>query len=378
MPIPCQRHLFDIPDDVTYLNCAYISPSLRSVTQAGREGVHRKAQPWRITAPAFFDESERARALFARISGATADDIAIIPAVSYGVAVAARNLETPSGSNIVVLAEQFPSNYYAWYELSRERGAQLVTVRHPPDGEWTEAILSRINEETAVVAVSNCHWTDGSFIDLQAVSRGCREVDAALVIDGAQSLGAIPFSVKDVQPDFLITPSYKWLLGPYSLGFMYIAPQHLDSQPLEHNWIHRADSDDFAALLDYRDEFQPGARKFDVGERSNFALMPMAVAALGQILEWEVSEIAARLSGMTETISQRGEAMGLSVAPSELRAGHLIGLRCSEGLPPDLSERLAEDKVYVSIRGDSVRVSPHLYNAEEDIDRLFDVLAAVL
>ena len=378
MPIPCQRHLFNIPDDLAYLNCAYISPSLRSVTDAGREGVHRKAQPWRITAPDFFDESERARELFARISGATSEYIAIIPAVSYGVAMAARNLETPSGSNIVVLAEQFPSNYYAWYELSRERGTQLVTVPHPPDGEWTEAIISRINDRTAVVAVGNCHWTDGRFIDLKAVSRRCTQVDAALVVDGAQSLGAMPFSVKDVQPDFLIAPSYKWLLGPYSLGFMYIAPQHLDSRPLEHNWIHRADSDDFAALLDYRHEFQPGARRFDVGERSNFALMPMAVAALGQILEWGVSEIAATLTGMTETIGKRALAMGFSVAPSEFRASHLIGLRCSEALPGDLSERLAQHQVYVSIRGNSVRVSPHLYNREQDIDRLFDVLAKVL
>ncbi len=378
MSIPCQRHLFDIPDDLAYLNCAYISPSLRSVTEAGRAGVDRKAQPWRITAPDFFDESERARELFARISGATAEQIAIIPAVSYGVAMAARNLETPSGSNIVVLAEQFPSNYYAWYELSRERGTQLVTVPHPPDGEWTEAIVSRINAQTAVVAIGNCHWTDGRFIDLKAVRRRCTQVDAVLVVDGAQSLGAMPFSVRDVQPDFLIAPSYKWLLGPYSLGFMYIAPQHLDSRPLEHNWIHRADSDDFAALLDYRHEFQPGARRFDVGERSNFALMPMAVAALGQILEWGVSEIAATLTGMTETIRKHGEAMGFSVAPSEFRAGHLIGLRCSEGLPGDLSERLAQHQVYVSIRGNSVRVSPHLYNTEQDIDRLFDVLAKVL
>ncbi|MDP6457380.1 MAG: aminotransferase class V-fold PLP-dependent enzyme [Candidatus Marinimicrobia bacterium] len=375
--IPCQRHLFDIPDDVAYINCAYLSPQLRSVTEAGSRGVERKVHPWPTVPNDFFDESERARSLFAQIIGATADDIAIIPAVSYGIATAATNLQLKAGDCILVLEEQFPSNYYGWAELAQTKGADLITVSRPEGGEWTPAILSHLNEATAVVATAVCHWTDGSLIDVKKIGQRCREMGAALVIDGSQSIGVMPFSVEEVQPDFVVTVGYKWLLGPYSLGFMYVAPKYRDGTPLEHNWIDRADSEDFAGLVNYRNDFQPGARKFDMGERSNFILMPMVVAALEQILKWGVPEMAATLSGMTKIISNRAEAVGLSVAPQHLRSGHLMGLRSAEGLPSDLLDQLAKDKVYVSVRGNSVRVSPHLYNTKEDINRLFEVLAKV-
>ena len=207
------------------------------------------------------------------------------------------------------------------------------------------------------------------------LSHGCRQVQAALVIDATQSLGALPFSVPEVQPDFLVAASYKWLLGPYSLGFIYVNPIYQDGTPLEHNWIHRKNSEDFAGLVNYRDDFQAGARRFDVGERSNFALMPMANTALKQILAWQVPEIAATLSALTEEIAQRATALGLNVAPAQLRAGHLLGIRFPEGVPDGLIDRLAQNKIFVSVRGNSIRISPHLYNTEEDIDKLFSVLS---
>ena len=375
--IPCQRHLFHIPDDIAYLNCAYLSPQLKSVTEAGKDGVIRKTYPWKISPKDFFDESEEVRALFAQLIDAHPDDIAIIPAVSYGMAIAAANLEVNAGESIVVLEEQFPSNVYPWRELVRDRGGILVTVPRPEDGDWTTAVLSAIDERTAIVAVPRCHWTDGSIVDAQTIRARCRSVGASLVLDGAQSLGALPLSVKDIQPDYMVTIAYKWLLGPYSLGFVYIAPDYQQGRPLENNWINRLGSEDFAGLVNYRDEFQPGARRFDVGERSNFVLMPMALAALRQITKWEVPRIAETLERLTTEISQRARNLGFVVAPSHLRAGHLLGLRFPGGLPEELSALLAQEKVYVSVRGDCVRVAPHLYNTHEDIDRLFDVLETV-
>src|SRR5690606_5697481 len=153
---------------------------------------------------------------------------------------------------------------------------------------------------------------------------------------------------------------YKWLMGPYSIGFLYVAPRRQDGRPLEHNWIARAGSEDFARLVDYSDEFQPGARRFDVGEGANFALRPGAVAALEQILEWGVDEIAATLSAMTDRIAQRAGALGLIASPAGRRAGHFLGLRFPGGLPQGLPERLAASNVFVSVRGDSLRVTPHL------------------
>ncbi|MGD9182964.1 MAG: aminotransferase class V-fold PLP-dependent enzyme [Desulfobacterales bacterium] len=374
--IPDQKHLFNIPEDITYLNCAYLSPQLRSVTAAGHKSVSGKENPWLLTPPDFFALTEQTRSLFAELIEARADDIAFIPAVSYGVSVAAMNVKVEENQVVVVLEDQFPSNVYAWRELVREKAAELKTVGRPEDDDWTETVLNQIDENTAVVAVANCHWTDGSIIDLVKLGQRCKEIKAALVIDATQSLGALPFSVSEVQPDFVIAAGYKWLLGPYSLGYMYVKPDYHDGVPLEHNWINRKDSEDFAGLVNYRDDFQTGARRFDVGERSNFALMPMAYAALKQIWDWQVPEIASTLTKMTAEIAHRATALGLNVAPPHLRAGHLLGIRFPEGVPTDLVERLSYNQIYVSVRGNSIRISPHLYNTEHDIEKLFKTLQA--
>jgi len=376
--IPSQKHLFNIPEDITYLNCAYLSPQLRSVTAAGLKSVSSKEAPWLLTPPDFFTLTEQTRSLFAELIDARANDIAIIPAVSYGVSVATLNVKLEANQAVVVLEDQFPSNVYPWRELVREKGAKLKTVARPQDDDWTAALMDHIDENTAVVAVAGCHWTDGCIIDLVKLGQRCREINAALVIDATQSLGALPLSVFEVQPDFVIAASYKWLLGPYSLGFMYVNPNYHDGIPLEYNWINRKHSEDFAGLVNYRNDFQTGARRFDVGERSNFALMPMAFAALRQILDWQVPETASTLAGLTEEIAQRATDLDLNVAPNHLRAGHMLGIRFPEGVPDDLIDRFAQNKIYVSVRGNSIRISPHLYNTKEDIDKLFSTLAVSL
>jgi selenocysteine lyase/cysteine desulfurase len=377
--IPCQRHLFDLPDEVVYLNCAYMSPLLKRAVELGAAALARKCRPWTIRPEDFFTESERARGLFARLLGASIDDIAIVPAASYGLAVAAANLPVAAGEHILVLAEQFPSNVYVWRELARRAGAELVTVERPADGDWTAAVLARLDQRIAIAALPHCHWTDGGLLDLAAIGRRCREVASALVLDVTQSLGALPLDLAAVRPDFVACPGYKWLLGPYSLGYLYVAPRHQGGRPLEHNWIAREASEDFAGLVDYRERYQPGARRFDVGERSNFALLPVSVAALEQLLDWGVAAIAATLGAMTAEIAARAKAeLGLTSAPAHLRAGHFLGLRVPAGMPPGLPERLAREQIHVSLRGDSLRVTPHLYNRRADVERLLEVLRAVL
>ena len=207
--LPCQRALFEIPDDVAYLNCAYMSPLMRSVRAAGERGVARKSAPWELRASDFFTGTEEARGLFAALIGVAADDIAIVPSASYGITVAAANLAARRRSRILVLAEQFPSNVYPWRVLAAENGAELVTIPRPADGDWTAALLGAIDERIAVAALPHCHWIDGVRVDLVAVGRRLREVGAALVVDATQSLGVLPFDVRAVSPDFMVAASYK-------------------------------------------------------------------------------------------------------------------------------------------------------------------------
>jgi len=376
--IPCQRHLFEIPDGVAYLNCAYMSPSSKAVIDAGLIGARRKASPWTVKPDDFFTESEEARGLFAKLVNASADDIAIVPAASYGLAVAARNLPIEAGATILVLAEQFPSNVYTWRELAWTSGAELVTIERPRDGDWTRAVLERLDGRVAITALPHCHWTDGGIIDLEAVGERCRANGSALVLDITQSIGALPFDVKAIRPDIMVAGGYKWMMGPYSLGYLYVAPEHQNGEPLEQNWITRAGSENFARLIDYRDDYQPGARRFDVGERSNFALMPASLAALTQLLDWTVPAIAETLAAKTAVIAERAKSLNLAPMAASQRAGHFLGIRFPDGVPDGLPEQLAENQVYVSLRGDSLRVTPHLFNNDDDVDQLFSVLEPML
>ena len=379
--LPNQRALFDIPEDVAYLNCAYQSPLMKPVVEAGEKAVRMKQHPWQTTSPDFFSLPDRGRELFARIIGADSDGIAVIPAISYGMAIAALNIEMSEGQEILVLEDQFPSNVYPWREKARESSGRMVTVPRPRSlageltpAEWTPSIIEAIGPQTAIVALPHCHWTDGTLIDLVAVGEAARSAGAALVLDVAQSLGALPIDVKAIQPDYLVSVTYKWLMGPYSLGFLYVAPHRRDGRPVEHSWAGRKGAENFARLVDYQDEWAPGVQRMDMGEKSQFHLMPMAIAAMEQLLDWGIENIAATLSAKTRNIADRAATLGLTSVPAEQRAGHFLGLRFPGGVPDQLLERLFEQKIFVSVRGDSMRVTPHLYNTEHDVDRLIAAL----
>ena len=378
-PLGSQRALFEIADDVTYLNCASMSPSLRTVTSAGVDAVRAKASPWTLRPSDWFTGAEPLRALVGGVIGAGADSIALVPSVSYGLAVAAANLPVRAGQAIVVLDREFPSSTYTWRELAHRAGARVVTVKRESGASWTDALLAALDDHVAIVATPVCHWTDGSLVDLERLAPAVRAAGAALVVDASQAAGAHPIDVGRIQPDFLATVGYKWLLGPYSLGYLYVAPKwHERGRPIEQSWMSRAGAEDFARLVDYVDDFRPGARRFDVGEFSHFTMLPMSMAAVTQVAEWGVERVAAGIGALTGQIAREASALGCEVPHDDERVNHMIGVRLPGGLPPRLPERLAEARVYVSVRGDSIRVAPHLYNDGGDVGRFVEVLAEAM
>ena len=368
-PLPSQRHLFDIPAEVAYFNCAYMGPLPRESVAVGEKALARKARPWEIRPPHFFEATEQARQVFARLAGSTPDDVALTPSLSYGMAVAAANLPVRPGQRVLLLDEEFPSVIHTWRDRARREGAEAVLIQRPEDDDWTRAVLEQVDERTAVAALPVCHWTDGGLLDLERIGSRLREVGATLAVDATQSLGAMPIDLKRIQPDFLVVAAYKWLLSPYSVGFMYVAPRWQDGRPIEHNWITREGSEDFAGLVRYRDRYQPGARRYDVGEPSNFALLPAALTSLGILLDWTVPRISLTLAGITWQLIRRAAPLGFTAVPDDRRAPHYLGLRLAGGLPDGLGERLAADQVHVSTRGPALRITPHVYNDAADLDR---------
>ncbi|WP_150524912.1 aminotransferase class V-fold PLP-dependent enzyme [Roseibium sediminis] len=373
--LPNLRHLFDIPEDVAYLNCAYMGPLMHKVVEAAEKGARVKAQPWTIKPSDFFETPEKVRELTGKLIGCSADHIAVIPSASYGLAIAARNLTINKGQSIIVAGEQFPSNRHIWAKRAEETGADLVTA----DGQdLTEAFLGAITADTAVVAASACRWTDGRVIDLEKVSKACKDVGAALVLDLTQSLGAMPFDVKAVDPDFMVCAAYKWLLGPYSSGILYVAERQWEGSPIEEGWMNRAGAENFARLVDYSNRYRHGARRFDMGEVANFAALPALCVALSQIIEWSVDNLYLSLSRRNLELAARASTMGLLPVGETERAGHFLTLGLNESAPADLVQKLAEENVYVSQRGASLRITPHVWTTEQDIERLFSALKKYL
>ena len=368
-----QRALFAIPREVAYFNCAYMSPLLQAVEAAGTEGLRRKLSPWEITASDFFTGPEQARERFARLIGADAGDIAVVPAASYGISTAALNIEVARGQAIVIAAEEFPSGVLVWRDVAEQAGARIVTVERPANGDWTSAMEDAIGADTAVVVASQTHWLCGGYTDLVRIGARCRSVGAALVLDVTQSAGALPIDVRAIDPDFLVAAAYKWLLGPYSVSFMYVAPRWHEGRPLEAAWTSRAGAEDFRRLAEYASDYQPGARRFDAGERSNFAALPAAIAALDQLLSWTPERISATIGASADRIIEAVAPLGLSALPPAVRSPHYLGLS-AKVLPDDLPARLARRNVYLSARGDRLRLSPHLYNDDADIERLVAAL----
>ncbi len=375
VPLASQRHLFDLPRDIAYINCAYFGPFMTAARSAGHAGIERRVHPWSIERESFYDEVEEVRGLFARLIGATAEDIALVPSSSYGLAVAAANLPLARGQNVIVPQHEHSSNFYVWHKQSLAAGADIRVVPRPEDGDWTAAVLAHIDNATGVVAVPNCHWSDGGRIDLTAIGAAARAVGAALVVDATQSVGAAPLDLTSVRPDYVMCSGYKWLFCPYVLGFLYVAPHRQSGSGIEFHGFNRAGArQNMGSSFAHEFDFEPGARRFDMGERSNFIGLPMAKVALGQLLAWGVDRIAATLAPMTAEIAARAAEIGLRAPPARLRLGHLIGLSHPKGWAPDIQKRLWSDGVHVSLRGDRLRLSPHVYNDSADIDRLMAAL----
>lgn len=376
--IPSQKHLFDIPDDVSYLNTAYMSPLMNSVVHAIDGGARLKAQPWKLKISHFFDDVDVVRALFAKIVNARAEGVAIIPSASYGLTTAALNLPLAEGQKVVVLKHQFPSHTYPWKKRARETGAIFHEVEIQEGLSATDAVLGAIGERTAIAALPNVLWTNGALVDLVKVRQRCDEVGAALVLDLTQSAGAMVTDFAKIRPDFAVVANYKWMLGPYSTGFLYVAESHRAGRPLEEGWITRKGGQNFAQLTENSEEFEAGAVRYDMGERANFALLPGVICALEQLLSWGIDNIQTTLALRNRDLCMRLDDIGLKTTRDEYRGPHFIGAQIPDGTRDDLLEVLASKQIFLSQRNRALRITPHLWNDQTDFDRLIRALSAIL
>jgi len=378
MTLPCQRHLFEIPRDVCYLNSAYMGPMPRPVRDAGAAGLLRKAMPWQIHAEDFFEPAEALRRLIGELLAASPERIALVPNAANAIAAVAKNVPVRSGRQIVVLAEQFPSNMYSWLALTG-RGARIKVVEAPAGAQrgrrWNERLLAAIGPDTDAVAIEAAHWTDGTLFDLASVGRRCREVGAWFVVDATQTIGIEPIDIGAVQPDALVAHPYKSLLASYGLGFAYFSDRLAEGSPLEESWLMRRGSEDFSRLVDYQEAYAPGMRRYDSSTRVNLALVGMLSAALQLFREWQPPRVRAYCLEVSRRLIACAQRAGYEAPEDGEHAAHIFGIRPPKGTDLQALRRALQDgHVHVSVRGDALRVSPHVYNDQLDIDRFADAI----
>jgi selenocysteine lyase/cysteine desulfurase len=379
--LPSQRALFDMPRDVCYMNAAGWGPLPLATQEAGRAAMNRKGQPWKLAGDLASTQNERARSAAAALIGAEPGDITLISSVGYGVASAGKILEIPRGSRVIVLENDHTSPMLEWIGRAPAGGYTIETVKQPADGDWTSAVFEAVDRPGAaplsLVSISSVHWSDGGAIDLGRVAPAVHKTGAALLVDATHDAGVRTIDVKTLDPDFLIFPTYKWLLGPYGRAFMYVAKRHQNAVPLEQTSIGRkgVSAEDTVYFRDT--SYKDGARRYDMGERDHFVSMEMASIGMEMMAKWGNEAVVERLSMLTTRLAEGLGNLDVRLLDKKVRAPHLLCVGFPKGMAPDLPKKLVAEGVHAAPRLGRLRISPHVYNDEQDVDRFVDVFRKV-
>lgn len=380
--LACQRDAFDLPRDVCYLNAAAWGPLPRAVQEAGRAAVARKGQPWTLAGDFPASQHDRARRAAAALIGAEPRDVALISSVGYGVAIAGKVMAIPRGARVLVLQNDHTSPVLEWMGRAEAQGFTLDTVAQPADQDWTTAVLAAIARPgappLALASISSVHWSDGGALDLARIGAALKKAGAAFLIDATHDVGVRHIDVATLDPDFLIFPTYKWVLGPYGRAFAYVARRRQDGVPLEQTAFARrgVSAEDSVYFRDTR--YHDDARRYDMGERDHFVSLEMAALGMEMMASWGQPEIEARLAMLTGRLAEGLGNLGLAIPDARHRAPHILSVGFPRSMPADFPQRLAAAKVYAAPRLGRLRISPHVYNDEADIERFVEVFRAAL
>src|SRR6478609_7450531 len=321
--LPSQRALFDMPRDVCFMNAAAWSPLPLASQEAGRAAMTRKGQPWKLPDGFQASQYERARKAAAALIGADPDDVALISSVGYGVSTAGKILSIPPRSRVIVLENDHTSPVLEWIGRAETGGFTVDTVKQPPEGDWTSAVLETVERAgaapVALASISSIHWSDGGALDLTLIQHALKKQGAALLVDATHDAGVRHIDVKTLDPDFLIFPTYKWVLGPYGRAFMYVAKRHQHGVPLEQTAAARkaVNAED---TIYFRDtSYREDARRYDMGERDHFVSMEMAAIGMEMMAGWGNDAIIARLSMLTGKLADGLGNLGVGVLDARVR-----------------------------------------------------------
>jgi len=370
-----RQEFFDFSPTV-YLDCAYQGPFPRKTLERLQRGIELKTRPYLLEAPEYFELPERVRGRIARLVGAGPGEIALTTSATQGVGIVAAGLKLGAGDEVVVASSNFPSNLFTWLHLRRK--GVVVKVIHPAGTDVeVDQVAAALSERTRVLALDWVSYTSGYRIDLAALGNLVHARGGIFVVDGTQAAGALEANLDALPVDALACGAYKWMLGPYGTGFVYLRRDLLAKLDLAViNWYSVEGAEDFDALPHTEFKLADDARIFDAGETGNFINLHGLDASLEFLEEVTPRVVQAHCRCLLERLAAglRDSGFTLSSAAEPGHESTILGFRAAtSGATTDLHRRLRANHVAVSLRQNLIRVSPHLYNDESDIDRLLEV-----
>ena len=375
MDLAPARDLFPVTRRYAYLNHASVAALPRPVVEAMTGYLSERGQAGSEALPGWDSQHEQIRQLVARFVGAHRDEIVFTGSVSHGLNIVAAGLDWQPGDNLVCAETEFPANVYPWTNLQR-RGVEVRFAPARDNRVLVEDIAARMDRRTRLVAISFVEFGTGYRNDLEALAQLCHERGATLCVDGIQGLGALQFSLTRTPVGFVATHAAKWMLGPIGAGFLTIRRDLLGRlDPVMTGWRAVVDRDDYYR---YDSPLRDTGERFEPGSLNVAGLLGMA-AAIELLLSVGLDQIEARILALTDYLiaglQARGCIITTPIAHRRERSG-IVCLRHPSVESATLAERLRAAGVVVSLRGDVIRVSPHFYNTEDDLERLLSVLPA--
>lgn len=373
MDLSSYRAEFPITDRYAFLNHASISTYSRRVTEAITAHLAAmQSEPFNRLIEDVFGTvvgmRERAATL---INAARPDEIVPMPDTATGINTAANSLPLRPGDNVLVVEGDYPANIYPWLNLA-PRGVLVKWVPQHAGGADIERLAARIDNRTRVIAVSTAMFATGFRNDVAAIGALCRDRGIFFVVDAIQTLGALPIDVQACNIDFLATGGQKWLLSTPGSGFLYARHELMDQlQPGA--YVGASSVVDPYNFLDYNFTLQPTADRFALGTPNLLNIVALH-AALGMLLEVGAERIGERVLELTGRLTDGLQARGFRVL-SNLDPRYRSGIVIVETPEPEqTATRLLEAGVVTMPRGQGLRIAPHFYNNEDDIDRAIEAL----
>jgi cysteine desulfurase / selenocysteine lyase len=368
------RHLFPLTERYIHMNHAGVSPMSQRARAAIEQVVETSMNlPYRDHWAQ--DEADRVRGLVARLINASPDSIALTRSTAHGISLLAQGLEWKAGDNVVGAAGEYPANVYPWMAL-QARGVELRQAK-PIDGRITpDHVLSLVDTRARVVALSHVEFWNGFRVDLEAIGGECRRRGIVFAVDVMQSVGALRVDVARVPIDFCAAGAGKWLMGPPGIGFCFCTPALLERiRPVIVGVGSVAGHDRY---FEYDLTFRPSARRF---EESVVSLLDTAAfgAALALLLEVGPEEIERRVLALATRLAEGLAQNGCEIVEPWPRAvaesSGIVSFRKPGINAAALLRDLSAARVIARTHQDFVRLSPHFYNTEEEVDQVLAVMS---